>query len=98
MDQAEIIKILNQNNSKLQGIAALGLSCTHYPLARTVIQSLFPGIAIVDPSRAVARHVLASLPQGVGKLTFLTTGDVLRLNEQVEYYLGRVVKSESLQL
>lgn len=100
MDQAEIIRILTRHNSQLQGVVALGLSCTHYPLATTLIQALFPTTTIVDPSLAVATHVKETLkePPPGARLAFLTTSDVLRLNEQVEYYLGLVVKSESMQI
>lgn len=99
MDQAEVVSILTRLNSQLQGLQALGLSCTHYPLAKTAIAHVFPGVALVDPSLAVATHVIASLPQSTihdPRSTYLTTGDVLRLKEQLNYYLGLSVEGQKV--
>ncbi|MEI6690437.1 MAG: aspartate/glutamate racemase family protein [bacterium] len=92
MDQTKIIALLTMLNSQLQGIQAIGLSCTHYPLVEKTISAIFPNIIIIDPSLAVASHVISTLSPSFDSAQqapiFLTTGDVLRLKEQISYYVG----------
>ena len=44
-------------------IDTLVLGCTHYPIIRGVIEKLYPGITIIDPSYALAERVKAELEQ-----------------------------------
>ena len=41
--------------------AAAILACTHYPLIRQTIQNHLPGITLIDPAVAVAKHIAAFL-------------------------------------
>lgn len=71
-----------------EGIDALVMGCTHYPLAQAVIrEACGPGVELVDPSPAVARQVrrrlealgLLRAAPGPGQTAFATTGDPERL-------------------
>ena len=45
-----------------QGMDQLVLACTHYPLVRPLIERICgPGVDVIDPAPAVARHVLRTL-------------------------------------
>jgi len=77
-----------------QGADVLVLGCTHYSFLRGALAArVGPGVAIVDPSAAVARQVArvatgAGTQIGAGATTYLTTGDPRRLAEQVALLLG----------
>ena len=101
MDQDEITRILTKLNTRLSGIEALGLSCTHYPLAKSLIKSLYPNITLIDPSTAVAEHIKKMLGANGGKVPttrFVTTGNVLRLEDQILHYLGARTKVTQVEL
>ncbi len=51
------IKEIVQN----QGIEAVGLSCTHYPLVLSELECAMPGVTFIDPSDAVVRECLRVL-------------------------------------
>ena len=40
--------------AKFENIEALVLGCTHYPLVRKEIESILPGVTIVDPGEEAA--------------------------------------------
>jgi glutamate racemase len=70
------------------GVDVVVLGCTHFPFARRAVErAAGPGIAVVDPTPAVARQaarILAAAaalaPAGPpGRTTFLTSGDPARL-------------------
>ncbi len=67
-----------------QGIDALVLGCTHYPLVQPLIERIVgPGVRVIDPAPAVARqvqrllkeHALEAPPDAKGELLCHTTGD-----------------------
>lgn len=67
-----------------QGIDALVLGCTHYPIVRPLIERIVgPGVRIVDPAPAVARQVgrllderaLAAQAERPGEATIWTSGN-----------------------
>jgi glutamate racemase len=67
-----------------QGIDALVLGCTHYPIVRPLIERIVgPGVRVIDPAPAVARqvatllhkHQLQAPPGAHGSLTCHTSGD-----------------------
>jgi glutamate racemase len=70
-----------------QGIDALVLGCTHYPIVRPLIERIVgPGVRVIDPAPAVARQVarvlqetgLAAGAQDKGSVTVSTSGDPAR--------------------
>jgi glutamate racemase len=67
-----------------QGIDALVLGCTHYPIIRPLIERIVgPDVRVIDPAPAVARqlqrvldqHGLGAAPSDQGGLTCHTSGD-----------------------
>ena len=67
-----------------QGIDALVLGCTHYPIVRPLIERILgPGVRVIDPAPAVARqvgtllqkHDIQAPPGAQGSLTCHTSGD-----------------------
>lgn len=83
------------------GVDALGLSCTHYPLVKNELQRALPDIPIIEPSLAVARHahsLLPAPPVGSAPTRFVTTGSVLRLAEGVARYLGQRITAEHIEI
>lgn len=49
-------------NPDLEGIEALVLACTHYPLISTQIEDFYRGsVKVIDPSQIVAQHVQKEL-------------------------------------
>lgn len=71
-----------------QGVDTLVLACTHYPFVIPQIAALAgPGVRVIDPSPAIARqagrvleaHGLAASGGGHGRVTFLSSGDPLKL-------------------
>jgi len=87
-----------------QAVDAVGLSCTHYPLALTELTALYPQLAVYDPSVAVAAQLAKVLPfakqakSRASALQFYTTGEVLKLSHQVEHYLKLKVSPKQIQL
>ncbi|MEW6488681.1 MAG: glutamate racemase [Thermodesulfobacteriota bacterium] len=75
-----------------EGIDALVMGCTHYPLALAAIREVCgPGVELVDPAPAVARQVRRRLEElglrrdaeAGGRTSFATTGDRERLAAQL---------------
>ena len=48
---------------KDNNIDTLVLGCTHYPIIRGIIEKLYPGLAIIDPSYALAERVKSVLAE-----------------------------------
>ncbi len=76
------------------GIEALVLGCTHFPLVQDSIQKLFPGLLLLDPAEEMARELRAYLEkedllndgERPGGLEIITTGSV----EEYELQAGLV--------
>jgi len=87
-----------------QGADVLVLGCTHYSFLRDALATrVGPGVAIVDPARAVARQVArvaaeAGTMIGGGATTYLTTGSPPRLVEQVRLLLGEQAEARLVTL
>lgn len=82
-----------------QGIDQLVLGCTHYPFLRSAIaRAAGPGVTIVDPAPAVARHVGRVLaerdllaPDGhAPRHVWVTSGDRARFTALLHALLGDV--------
>lgn len=94
-NDSEQVKISLDEISEIiehEHIQAIGLSCTHYPLISDKIKERFPAIHLYDPSSAVVHRLKKVLeldgpaePEGRG-IEFLTTGEVIRLDEQIRAY------------
>ena len=92
--------------AQLDGIApdAVMLGCTHYPLVADLFAEALPaGVEVLSQPALVARslaHYLERRPEfddGEGLPTrFLTTGDVGRVAEVSELFLGHAVSFETL--
>ena len=104
----QVKKIIHEISKVVQNekIEAIGLSCTHYPLIKDLLQESLPGITIIDPSQAVAKQVLRKLEfenlmkieNWNLKISFCTTGDVLRFNYQISHYLGITAQSSKVTI
>ncbi len=78
------------------GVDTLVLGCTHYSfLAGIMRRHLGAAVTVIDPAPAVARQVVRVLdegdlraPPGDGGVVYLTSGDPIRLADQVERLLG----------
>lgn len=77
------------------GVDTLVLGCTHYSfLAGIMRRHLGAAVTVIDPAPAVARQVVRVLdegdlraPPGDGGVVYLTSGDPIRLADQVERLL-----------
>ncbi|MCQ3944813.1 MAG: hypothetical protein DPW11_03490 [bacterium] len=85
--------ILETAKSELGEIDAIGLSCTHYPLVKSMIEEIFTGVEIYDPSNAVRAHVAKTLNLKLknalspkSQIKYHSTGDVLRLQQSANKY------------
>ncbi len=91
-DTVAINTILKKSVTELNQVDAIGLSCTHYPLIKPLIQEYFPSVTIYDPSRAVASHVARTLKLSVRATTkqsvveYESSASVLRLLELARIY------------
>jgi len=84
-----------------QGADVIALGCTHYPFVAPLIQRLAgPEVRLLDPSEAVARQVgrvlAGAQPTGLGRHTFLTTGDPRPLAAAARRLLGLDVQVEAV--
>lgn len=91
-DDNKLNKVLAITKTHLNEPDAIGLSCTHYPLVINQIIKLFPGAKIYDPSTAVVSHIQKTLNLSFKKgykadITYLSSGDVLRLKKMATKYL-----------
>lgn len=65
------------------GADQIVLGCTHYPFLETLIRECAPGVEIINPAPAVARHTVEVLQQigyplkkeGRGEVLFIASGD-----------------------
>ena len=79
------------------------LGCTHYPFLRPAIEAVVgPDVQVIDPAPAVARQVrrlwerLDRTTLGIRQSPrFFTTGDMVRLRQQLRQLLGKEVAGEA---
>lgn len=76
----------------------LVLGCTHYPLLRTVLQRLEPGVTIVDSADSTARAVAEKLGAQAGEaaqpgMRFMVTDSVEKFRRLGEKFLGREISA-----
>lgn len=96
-DSERVKKILETiaHRVKNENIEAIGLSCTHYPLIAAELHALLPGVHIYDPAPAVVFRLKQVLSPGTlfkgTDVTYLTTGPVVRLKDQIKKYTGQDV-------
>ncbi len=76
----EVREILAAKTSQFQNIEALVLGCTHYPLVRKEIESLLPGIEIVDPGEEAAKKFASYLERHPEVEAKISRGGTLRIN------------------
>lgn len=72
-------------------VDAVVLGCTHYSLVGERIGAIVgPGIAVIDPTPAVARRTMevAGFHDGLGASAFVTTADPVRFTAQIGRLLG----------
>lgn len=91
-DENEVNKVLTIAKTHLNEPDAIGLSCTHYPLVISQITQLFQKAKIYDPSVAVVSHIQKTLNLSTkngykADITYLSSGDVLRLKKMATKYL-----------
>jgi len=106
LDSARTDALLRQFIEPLlsQGADTLVLGCTHYPFLREAIQAITgPDVTLVDPAEAVARelvrrvtHMLSTNSSHPGSTWFLTTGDVLQVQQTVSHLWGHGAVVEAL--
>ncbi|MPZ13476.1 MAG: glutamate racemase [Chloroflexi bacterium] len=102
VDGAETEQLLRRYLAPLLegGVDTIVLGCTHYPFLRSSIERICgPGVAIIDPSDAVARqlgrvlamHGLESMSEDrTGSTRYFTTGDPEEFRAVVEKLIGPV--------
>jgi len=74
-----------------EGVDTLVLGCTHFPfLVPLIRETAGAGVAVVDPSPAVARqvHRVDREGEGSGTVVFLTSGDRARFATQISGLVG----------
>lgn len=86
-----------------EGVDVIALGCTHYPFVAPLIQRVAgPAVRLLDPSEAVARQVGRVLAgeqaSGLGRHTFVTTGDPRLLAAAARRLLGMEVQVERLAM
>ena len=82
----------------------LVLGCTHYPFLSSAIRAITgPDVTLVDPAEAVARELVRRVNQTLptdasrlGTTRFLTTGDVLQVQQTVSHLWGHGALVEAL--
>lgn len=78
------------------GIDTLILGCTHYPVLKSLIQEVLPGVTLVDSAQATAKALQALLGErgllktasGAGSRRFFTTDAPQKLSELAARFLG----------
>jgi len=87
-----------------EGIDTVVLGCTHYPFVIPLIQEVAgPSVRVIDPAPAVARqtlrllerHALLAPSGGRGGVRYMTSGEPMRLQEQVRALLGESAAVEA---
>lgn len=88
MDEEKIIKEVNKLNKSFNP-DAIGLSCTHYPLASDIFSSIFKGVDLIDPSIAVVKQIKKYISDNMSTrvIDWYTTGQMVRLRNQINKYL-----------
>jgi glutamate racemase len=90
-----------------EGIDTIVLGCTHYPFVIPQIEAIAgPGVRVIDPSPAVAaqtrrvleREGLRSGGGADGGVRYLTTGDPVRMAEQVRRLGGGGIAAERVSV
>jgi len=81
----------------------LVLGCTHFPLLRTVIESVVgSGVNLVDSARTTAQAVAARIPPSAGSVAappaFLVTDSPARFARLGGQFLGETISSEAVEL
>jgi glutamate racemase len=89
-----------------QGADTLVLGCTHYPFLRESIAKIAgPDVQLIDPADAVARELArrlgagadaAQVSQGLGRVQFLTSGDVSQVRDVIGHLWGGDVEVSAL--
>lgn len=67
------------------------LACTHYPLARSAFERVFPKLVLLDPARTVAervRELVGATERGSGTVRVLTSADVSLFRRRLESFFG----------
>jgi glutamate racemase len=80
-----------------EGVDAVVLGCTHYPLLRAAIAAELPGVALVDSAEAIAAEVRERFPAAAGRReathAFFVTDTPERFLAVAARFLGRPVES-----
>jgi glutamate racemase len=93
---AKYARTLGEYGSAPGQMDTLVLGCTHYPFAQAQLQaSVGPAVQLIDTGRPVARQTRRLLagagllrPEGLGRVTLLTTGAPLALEAAASRWLG----------
>lgn len=90
---------------KRSGVDILVLGCTHYPFLRPRIQkNLGKDVRIIDSSKAIAKRTAyllknsASLNDGGGKSTYLTTSDPRSFSRIASILMGKKIIAKQITL
>lgn len=80
----ELINHLKPWIDQLENMHFVVLGCTHFPLLRPMLESIWPTIEWIDSGEAIARRVKALLsittePQSLSKMTALTVSPPIRV-------------------
>lgn len=104
----DVDRLLEQYLAPLldRGADHVVLGCTHYALVADRIKSIVgDDVTVVDPAPAVARQVRRVVVEdhlltedGDGSISFLTTGDGLRFEGQLERILERREKASEVEV
>jgi glutamate racemase len=100
LDGQQVHEILHRCIDPLvaQGADVLVLGCTHYPFVMEAIRQVAgPGVAVIEPSEAIARRVgnvlhqqgLDRVPDHAGQTLWTTTGDPARFAWQRDQLIGQ---------
>lgn len=89
-----------------RGADQIALACTHFPFAAAAIQAYVgPGVAVIDPSPAIARqtrrvlgeHGLLAAPDASPTMRYYTTGDPTRLQALGSELLAAPIQAAGLR-
>ena len=91
-----------------EGVEAIVLGCTHYPLIETLLRDLIPkNVRVVDPAIGVSRHLdvflgspqsLPSTTFSLSRTSFYVTGDPCDFKSRVIALLGECPKVDRASL
>jgi len=85
---ARVDEALTRALRGFRSIDALVMGCTHYPALRSGIERRLPGVALIDPAKALVDSVAASNSAGRGRLCCYTTGDGARSRRSARVAFG----------